>query len=62
MSLYAKGMTTGDIEAHLFDVYGQEISRELNDRPRKVLDDLTPQQAMRLLRHSRSTHIIRNDR
>jgi IS30 family transposase len=39
-----------------------DVARELNDRPRKVLDDLTPQQAMRLLRHTRSTHIIRNDR
>jgi hypothetical protein len=29
VSLYAKGMTTGDIQAHLSDVCGQEISREL---------------------------------
>lgn len=29
VSLYAKGMTTGDIQAHLSDVYRQEISREL---------------------------------
>jgi putative transposase len=29
VSLYAKGMTTGDIQAHLSDVYGQDISREL---------------------------------
>jgi putative transposase len=28
ISLYAKGMTTGDIQAHLFEIYGTEISRE----------------------------------
>ena len=28
ISLYAKGMTTGDIQAHLFDIYGTEISRD----------------------------------
>jgi len=29
VSLYAKGMTTGDIANHLADVYGTEVSREL---------------------------------
>jgi putative transposase len=28
ISLYAKGLTTGDIQAHLAEVYGTEISRE----------------------------------
>ncbi|RIK09957.1 MAG: IS256 family transposase [Acidobacteria bacterium] len=28
ISLYAKGMTTGEIESHLSEVYGTEISRE----------------------------------
>jgi transposase-like protein len=28
ISLYAKGLTTGDIQAHLFEIYGTEISRE----------------------------------
>ena len=28
ISLYAKGMTTGDIQAHLFEIYGTEICRE----------------------------------
>ncbi len=28
ISLYAKGMTTGDIQAYLFEIYGTEISRE----------------------------------
>ena len=28
ISLYAKGMTTGDIQAHLQEIYGTEISRE----------------------------------
>jgi len=29
ISLYAKGMTTGDIVNHLADVYGDEVSRDL---------------------------------
>src|SRR3954452_11232123 len=29
LSLYAKGMTTGDIANHLADVYGTEVSRDL---------------------------------
>ena len=29
VSLYAKGMTTGDIQAHLRELYGAEVSREL---------------------------------
>ena len=28
ISLYAKGLTTGDIQQHLFEIYGTEISRE----------------------------------
>jgi putative transposase len=28
VSLYAKGMTTGEIQAHLEDIYGTELSRE----------------------------------
>ncbi len=28
ISLYAKGMTTGDIQPHLAEIYGTEISRE----------------------------------
>ena len=27
ISLYAKGLTTGDIAAHLFDVYDQQVDR-----------------------------------
>ena len=29
LSLYAKGMSTGDITAHLADTYGTQVSREL---------------------------------
>lgn len=29
LSLYAKGMTTGDIAAHLAEMYGEDISRDL---------------------------------
>jgi putative transposase len=32
LSLYAKGMTTGDIVNHLADIYGTEVSRDLVSR------------------------------
>ena len=32
LSLYAKGMTTGDITNHLADIYGSEVSRDLASR------------------------------
>jgi len=32
LSLYAKGMTTGDIAHHLGDIYGTEVSRDLVSR------------------------------
>ena len=32
ISLYAKGMTTGDIQAHLADIYGTEVSRDTISR------------------------------
>jgi transposase-like protein len=28
ISLYAKGVTTGDIQQHLLEIYGTEVSRE----------------------------------
>jgi transposase-like protein len=41
ISLYAKGMTTGDIAAHLSEVYDTEVSRDLVSRvTEKVLADM----------------------
>jgi transposase-like protein len=40
LSLYAKGMTTGDIANHLADIYGTEVSRELVS---KVTDAIVAQ-------------------
>ena len=28
ISLYEKGLTTGDIQQHLLEIYGKEVSRE----------------------------------
>jgi putative transposase len=28
ISFYAKGLTTGDIQRHLLEIYGTEVSRE----------------------------------
>jgi putative transposase len=41
ISLYAKGMTTGDIQAHLAEIYGTEISRDTISRiTDAVVEDL----------------------
>jgi putative transposase len=41
ISLYAKGMTTGDIQAHLADLYGADISRDTISRiTDAIVDDL----------------------
>lgn len=46
ISLYAKGMTTGDIAAHLAEIYDTEISRDLVSRVTDaVLTDLRAWQA-----------------
>jgi putative transposase len=46
MSLYAKGMTTGDIVNHLSDVYDTDVSRDLVSRVAdQVLADLKLWQA-----------------
>lgn len=42
ISLYAKGLTTGEIAAHLGEIYGTTVSRELISRVTdKVVDELT---------------------
>jgi transposase-like protein len=42
VSLYAKGMTTGDIQAHLLEIYDTEISREtISKITDAVVDDMT---------------------
>jgi len=41
VSLYAKGMTTGDIQAHLLEIYGTEISREtISKITDAIVDDM----------------------
>lgn len=41
LSLYARGMTTRDIEAHLYEVYGMKASRELISNVTEVVADET---------------------
>jgi putative transposase len=46
ISLYAKGMTTGDIAAHLAEVYDTDVSRDLVSRVTdQVLEDMKAWQA-----------------
>lgn len=46
ISLYAKGLTTGEIQAHLEDIYDAKVSRELISKiTDKVVDDLNSWQA-----------------
>jgi putative transposase len=41
ISLYAKGMTTGDIQAHLGEIYGTDVSREtISKITDQILDDM----------------------
>ena len=41
ISLYAKGMTTGDIQTHLFEIYGTDISREtISKITDTIVDDM----------------------
>jgi putative transposase len=46
ISLYAKGMTTGDIQAHLLEIYGTDISREtiskITDRSSRTCSPAAP--------------------
>jgi putative transposase len=39
LSLYARGLSTRDIEAHLFEVYGVKASRELISNVTDVVTD-----------------------
>jgi len=42
ISLYAKGMTTGDIQTHLAEIYDTEISREtISKITDQIVDDMT---------------------
>ncbi len=46
VSLYAKGMTTGDIAAHLQDIYGDQVSRDLVSKVTDaVVEEMTAWQA-----------------
>lgn len=41
ISLYAKGMSTGDIQSHLLEIYGTEISRDTISRiTDAILEDM----------------------
>ena len=41
ISLYAKGLTTGDIQAHLAEIYGTDISREtISKITDQIVDDM----------------------
>ena len=39
LSLYAKGLTTGEIQAHLAEVYGAEVSRDLVSKVTDAVND-----------------------
>lgn len=51
ISLYAKGMTTGDIQAHLLEIYGTEIARDTISRiTDAVVEDMVAWQSRPLER------------
>jgi putative transposase len=46
ISLYAKGLTTGDIQQHLVEIYGTEVSREtISKITDQIVDDLVAWQS-----------------
>lgn len=46
ISLYAKGLTTGDIQQHLLEIYGTEVSREtISKITDQIVDDLAAWQS-----------------
>ena len=46
ISLYAKGLTTGDIQQHLQEIYGTEVSREtISKITDQIIDDLVAWQS-----------------
>jgi len=46
ISLYAKGLTTGDIQQHLVEIYGTEVSREtISKITDQVVDDMVAWQS-----------------
>ena len=46
LSLYAKGLTTGEISAHFAEIYGASVSKETISRiTGKVLEEMTAWQA-----------------
>jgi putative transposase len=55
ISLYAKGLTTGEIAAHLAEIYGTQVSRELISKVTdKVVDELAAWQNRPLKASTRS--------
>ena len=46
ISLYAKGLTTGDIQQHLLEIYGTEVSREtISKITDEIVDDMVAWQS-----------------
>jgi putative transposase len=46
ISLYAKGLTTGDIQQHLVEIYGTEVSREtISKITDQIVDDMVAWQS-----------------
>ena len=47
LSLYAKGLTTGEISAHFAEIYGASVSKEtisrITDKPRSLVETEVPQ-------------------
>src|SRR6478609_4298058 len=62
LSLYAKGMTTGDIANHLADIYGTEVSRDLVSRVTDAVIEDMQQWQSRPLDAWRFLAIVANQR
>ena len=54
ISLYAKGLTTGEIAAHLAEIYGASVSKETISRiTDKVIEEMNEWRTGRWMRSTR---------
>jgi transposase-like protein len=60
LSLYAKGLTTGDIAHHLADIYGSEVSRDLVSRVTDAVIEQMQQWQSRPLDAGRFPPVVAN--
>ncbi|EUA55804.1 transposase, Mutator family protein [Mycobacterium intracellulare 1956] len=61
LSLYAKGLTTGEISAHFAEIYGASVSKETISRiTDKVIDEMNDWRCGHWMRPTRRSSLTRS--